>query len=177
MKHPIAKSAALVITSACLLLAAVRTDYDHKADFGKYHTYSWIGVSAGNSLWQDRITQAVDSALSAKGWSKVQSGGDAAVSAMGKTTERDTMETFYSGFPGWGWRAGWWGGGMGTAETQVIPERVGTLTVDVFDGNTKQLIFRGQATDSLSGNVEKNDKKMEHDVSEMFKKLPVKASE
>jgi hypothetical protein len=66
---------------------------------------------------------------------------------------------------------------MGTAETQVIPERVGTLTVDVFDGNPKQLIFRGQATDSISGNAEKNDKKMEHDVSEMFKKLPVKASE
>jgi hypothetical protein len=92
------KISGLSDTSACLLLAAVGTDYDHKADFGKYHTYSWIGVSAGNSLWQDRITQAVDSALSAKGWSKVQSGGDAAVSAMGKITERDTMETFYTDF-------------------------------------------------------------------------------
>ena len=177
MKNKIATSAALLMGSACLLFAAIHTDYDHKADFGKYHTYSWIGVSAGNSLWQDRITQAVDSALAAKGWSKVPSGGDAAVSAMGKTAEKDTMETFYTGFPGWGWRAGWWGGGMGTAETQVIPERVGTLTVDVFDGNTKQLIFRGQSTDTISGNAEKNDKKMEHNVDEMFKKFPTKASE
>jgi Domain of unknown function (DUF4136) len=176
MKNKIA-SAALLTASACLLFAAVHTDYDHKADFSKYHTYSWIGVSAGNSLWQDRITQAVDSALAAKGWSKVPSGGDAGVSAIGKTTEKDTMETFYTGFPGWGWRAGWWGGGMGTAETQVIPERVGTLTVDVFDGGTKQLIFRGQSTDTISGNAEKNDKKMEHNVDEMFKKFPTKASE
>jgi hypothetical protein len=174
MKHPIAISAGLLAASACLLIAAVRTDYDHKADFSHYHSYSWIGVNAGNSLWQQRITQAVDSALAGKGWSKVQSGGDAAVSAMGKTTERDTMETFYTGFPGWGWRAGWWGGGMGTTETQVIPQRVGTLTVDVFDGNTKQLIFRGEATDTLSSNADKNDKKMEHSVDDMFKKLPTR---
>jgi len=176
MKHKIATPATLLIASACLLYASIRTDYDHKADFSKYHTYSWIGVKAGNSLWQNRITQAVDSALAAKGWSKVPSGGDAAVSAIGKTTEKDTMETFYDGFPGWGWRAGWWGGGMGMSTTQVVPERVGTLTVDVFDGNSKQLIFRGQSTDSLSNNADKNDKKMEHSVDEMFKKFPNHAS-
>jgi hypothetical protein len=178
MKHKIATPATLLIASACLLYASIRTDYDHKADFSKYHTYSWIGVKAGNSLWQNRITQAVDSALAAKGWSKVPSGGDAAVSAVGKTAEKDTLETFYNGFPGWGWNAGWWGGGMGMgmSTTQAVPERVGTLTVDVFDGGTKQLIFRGESTDSLSGNAEKNDKKMEHSVDEMFKKFPTHAS-
>ena len=176
MKHTIATPASLLIASACLLFASVRTDYDKKADFSKYHTYSWIGVKASNSIWQGRITQAVDSALAAKGWSKVPSGGDAAVSAIGKTSEKDTMETFYDGFPGWGWRAGWWGGGMGMSTTQVVPERVGTLTVDVFDGNTKQLIFRGQATDSLSSNADKNDKKMEHSVEDMFKKFPPRAT-
>ena len=176
MKHPIAASAGVLVASACLLFAAVRTDYDHKADFSRYHSYSWIGVSAGSSLWQDRITQAVDSALAAKGWSKVQSGGDAAVSAFGKTSERDTMQTFYTGFPGWGWRAAWWGG-MGTTTTQIVPERVGALTVDVFDGNAKQLIFRGEATDTLSGSAEKNDKKMEHSVDEMFKKFPTHGSQ
>ena len=171
MKIPLSTSAALLVTSACLLYAAVRTDYDHKADFSRYHTYSWIGVQAGSSIWQDRIMQAVDSALSAKGWSKVGSGGDAAVSAFGRVTERDTLETFYNGFPGWGWRAGWWGG-MGTTTTQVVPERVGSLTVDVFDGGTKQLIFRGEATDTLSEHADKNDKKMDHAVDDMFKKFP-----
>jgi hypothetical protein len=175
MKHPIATSIALLLTSACLLFAEVRTDFDKKADFSRYHTYSWIGVNAGNSIWQERITQAVDSALSAKGWSKVQSGGDAAVSAVGKVKEQDSLQTFYEGNPGWGWRAGWWGmGGMATATTEVIPEQVGTLTVDVFDGNSRQLIFRGQATDTLSSKADKNDKKMDHSVDEMFKKFPPK---
>jgi len=164
----------LLLASACVLFASVRTDYDHKADFSKYHTYSWIGVKAGNPLWQDRIERAVDSALAAKGWTKVPSGGEAAVSAFGKTTEKDNMETFYDGFPGWGWRAGWWGGGMGMSQTEVVPQRIGTLTVDVFDGATKQLIFRGEATDTLSSKPEKNDKKLDANVNEMFKKFPPK---
>jgi hypothetical protein len=172
MKNRLSYLTAVVLTSTCLVYAAVHTDFDHKADFGKYHTYSWIGVNAGNSLWQDRITGAVDGALAAKGWTKVASGGDAAVSAFGRTTEKDTMETFYDGFPGWGWRARWWGGGMGMSTTEVIPEKVGNLTVDVFDGTTKQLIFRGEASDTLSSKVDKNDKKLEHSVEDMFKKFP-----
>ncbi len=163
-----------VLASAFVLYAAVHTDYDKKADFSKYHTYSWIGVKAGDSLWQDRITNAVDRALSAKGWQKVGSGGDASVSAFGRTTEKDTLQTFYDGYPGWGWRARWWGGGMGMGEstTQVVPEKVGNLTVDVFDGNTKQLIWRGEASEAVGNNADKNEKKLDKTVDEMFKKFP-----
>ena len=150
--------------------ASVSTDYDHKADFGRYHTYSWLGVKAGNSIWQDRITQAVDAQLAAKGWTKVASGGDAVVSAFGKTTEQDTMQTYYDGFPGWGWRG--WGGGMGMSTTDVIPEKVGNLTVDIFDGNGKQLIWRGTVSEVLSSKPDKNDKKLEKSVEDMFKKFP-----
>ena len=145
---------------------SVHTDYDHKADFGHYRTYSWIGVNAGNSLWQDRIMGAVDSQLAAKGLTRVDSGGDVAVSSFGKTTEQDTMETFYNGFPGWRW------GGFGTATTEVIPQRVGNITVDLFDGASKRLLWRGTATDTLSSKPDKNDKKLEHAVQEMFDHFP-----
>ncbi|HEY2013577.1 MAG TPA: DUF4136 domain-containing protein [Bryobacteraceae bacterium] len=159
----------MLLGLACIAYAAVSADYDHKADFGRYHTYSWVGVKAGNSLWEDRIRAAVDNQLGAKGWSKVASGGDAGVAALGRITERDTMQTFYEGFPGWGWR-GW--GGMGTATTTTVPEKVGTLTVDVFDGATKKLVWRGNASDTLSEKPDKNDQKMEHAVAEMFKHFP-----
>src|SRR3954453_21730586 len=99
-----------VISAVCIAFAAsnVNTDYDHKADFNRYHSYSWIGVRAGTSLWADRIQGDVDSQLAAKGWTRTASGGDANVAAFGKLTEQDTMQTFYSGFPGWGWNG--WGG-------------------------------------------------------------------
>ena len=112
--------------------AEVHTDYDHKADFTRYHTYSWIGVKAGDSLWQDRIMGAVDSQFAAKGWTKVASGGDAAVAASGRVTEQDTLETFYTGFPGWRWH-GW----DGMATTTVIPERVGNLTSTYLMGTVR----------------------------------------
>jgi len=173
MKTRVSYVGAALMAFACLMYAAERTDYDHKADFSRYHTYSWVGVKAGNSLWQDRIMGAVDSDMAAKGFTKVASGGDMAVSAFGRATEHDTLQTFYSGFPGWGWRAGWWDT-MGTTTTDVVPERVGNLTVDVFDGNTKQLLWRGEASDALSDKPEKNEKKLEHAVDDMFKKFPPK---
>lgn len=176
MKTRFTMAAVMLASAAGLLYASVHTDFDKKADFGKYHTYSWIGVRAGDSLWQNRITSAVDSALTAKGWQKVESGGDASVSAFGRTSEKDTLQTFYDGFPGWGWRAGWWGGGMGmgTSTTEVIPERVGNLTVDVFDAQTKQLIFRGVSSETISGKADKNEKKLDAAVNDMFKKFPPK---
>jgi len=49
------------------LNAQVKTDYDHSANFGSYKTYSWLKVQSGDSLWDDRIKQDVDSQLAAKG--------------------------------------------------------------------------------------------------------------
>ena len=160
---------ALIVGTAGVALARVSTDYNHHTDFSRYHTYSWIGVKAGNSLWQDRIQAAVDSQLAARGWMRVPSGGDAGVSAFGRTRQQDTLETFYNGFPGWGWH-GWWG--PGTATTYVEPTEIGDLTVDVFDANTHQLIWRGTAQKTLSDKPEKNAKKLESAVDDMFKKFP-----
>lgn len=156
---------------ACLAWAAHSVDYDHNVDFSKYHTYSWIGVKAGDSLWQDRITSAVNQQLAAKGWTMVPNGGDASVSAFGRVSQHDTLETFYDGFPGWGWR-GW--GGMGMATTETVPEQVGNLTVDIFDSGTKHLIWRGRASEAVTGKPEKNEKKMDKAVAEMFDKFPPK---
>lgn len=176
--HKVSIAAALL--SAGVLYASIHTDFDHHANFSKYHTYSWIGVKAGNPLWQPRIQRAVDSALAAKGLTRVPSGGDLAVSAIGKTKEEDTMETFYDSFPGWGWSPGWWGGmgmggGCGMSTTQAVPMKVGDLTVDLFDGQSKQLVWRGRASDSLSSKPEKNEKKLDKSVNDMFKDFPPKA--
>ena len=169
-------SAPLVIGLAgtCLLLAAnISSDYNHKVDFGRYHTYSWIKVQAENPLWNDRITAAVDNELMAKGWQKSPSGGDAGIAAYGSTHEQRSFQTWYDGFGGgWGWRRGW-AGGPGMTTTTVERTPVGTLVVDIFDAQNKNLIWRGMSSDSLSANKpEKNEKKLEKDVADLFKKFP-----
>jgi hypothetical protein len=161
----------LVLGICALLLAEVKTDYDHHANFGKYHTYSWLKVQAGNQLWQDRIQRDVDNTLQEKGWQKVPSGGDASVSAFGRTQNEQTLQTFYDGFGG-----GWFWGGFGpeTATTTVENTPVGSLTVDIFDSQSKHLIFRATSTNTLSGDPEKNEKKLASTVQDIFKHFPPK---
>jgi hypothetical protein len=159
---------ALAAFGICVAFASIKTDYDHAANFSRYHTYSWLKVDAGDSLWVDRITRDVDEQLVAKGWTKVASGGDVAVSAFGATHNQQSMETFYNGFGGgWGWR-----GMGGDATTSVINTPVGTLVIDMFDGQSKRLIWRANSSEGLTGDPAKNDKKLEHEVADIFKKFP-----
>jgi hypothetical protein len=159
----------LLLACALGVLATVKTDYSHSVDFGHYKTYSWIKVSVEDPLWEDRITRAVDSQLSAKGWTKVEDDGDAAVAAYGSTRTQKTLQTWYDGFGG-GWF--WHGFGDGLATTTVQETPVGTLIVDIFDSPTKKLIWRGVASDTLSGKPDKDEKKMDKAVTEMFKNFP-----
>jgi hypothetical protein len=49
---------------------------------------------------------------------------------------------------------------------------VGTVVVDLFDTKTKQLIWRGAASDTLSNNSDKNIKNLNESVDKMFKHFP-----
>jgi hypothetical protein len=171
MKRHFAQLLLVGLAALTASAADVTTDYDHSADFSQYHTYSWLSVKAGDQLWADRIQQAVDAQLAAKGWTKVASGGDAMIAAFGRTDTKQTLQTFYDGFPGWYWS------GFGTATTTVEDIKVGTLVVDIFDARTKKLIWRGRSTETLSGKPEKNEKKLEKSVEEMFKHFPPKGRE
>jgi Domain of unknown function (DUF4136) len=151
-----------------MLLADVKVDYKHSANFGQFKTYSWIKVQARDQLWQERIQNDVNRALQAKGWQMAPSGGDTGVTAFGSTKEQPTLNTFYDGLGG-GWL---WGGGLSEATTTTTETPIGTLVVDIFDSQTKQLIWRAMATDTLSGNPEKNAKKLEKTVDDMFKNFP-----
>jgi hypothetical protein len=160
----------MLIAGSVLLAVKVSTDYDHKVDFSRYRTYSWLEVKA-DPLWTDRIRAAVDSQLTAKGWTPVEGAGDASIAAFGSTRQIPTLETFYTNFGGgWYWR----GFGDGLATTNVDYTQMGTLVVDIFDTPTKKLIFRATATDTLSEKPEKNEKKLEKAVEEMFAHFPPK---
>ena len=168
--------AALISTGIALLLATtssaqqVKTDYDRSADFSQYKTYSWEKVQTQDPLWVNRIKDAVNAALTAKGWTQVESGGNVAIIAMETTQNRQTLNTFYDGFGG-GWR--WRGlGGFGESTTTADNYKVGTLVVDLFDANTKTLIWRGSSSDTLSDKSDKNIKNLDKGVQKMFDHFP-----
>lgn len=159
-----------VFTAASSFAEQVKTDYDHSANFTQYKTYSWGNIKTKDPLMVDRIKDAVNAALAAKGWTQVESGGDVSVVAMEITKNQQTLNTFYDGFGG-GWR---WGG-FGDATTTTETYRVGTLVVDLFDAKSKSLIWRGSSSDTLSNNADKNTKNLDKGVQKMFAHFPPEA--
>ena len=151
----------------------VKTDYDHNANFGQYKTYSWEKVQTKDPLMVDRIKEAVNAVLTANGFTQVDSGGDVCVMAIEITQNQQTLNTFYDGFGG-GRR---WGGfgGFGDATTTTETYQVGSLVVDLFDAKTKNLIWRGSSSDTLSNNAEKNTKNLDKGVNKMFAHFPPEA--
>jgi len=164
----------------CLLIASatfaqdVSTDYDKAFDFKTLKTFFVkIGTSWGNPLSEERVLAAVETELTKKGWTKVgMDSADAIVMLHGATEQKKDINTFYSGYSGWGY-GGWYGGiGMGSSHTTVSEYRVGTLVTDVFDAKSKKLVFRGIAQDEISSKAEKNEKKIKKATEKTFKKFP-----
>ena len=150
----------------------VKADYDRNVNFGQYKSYSWEQVKTKDALDVDRIKSAVNADLAAKGWTLVDSGGDVSIIAIEMTRDQQTLNTFYDGFGGgWGWRR-FGGGGFGEATTTTETYKVGTLVIDLFDTKTKQLIWRGASSDTLSNISDKNIKNLDKGVEKMFKNFP-----
>ena len=159
-------ASALLFTTA--MLAEVKTDYDRSANFSQYKTYSWADLKSGDALWIPRIQNAVNARLAEKGWTQVPSGGDVAIIAFAIGRDQPALNTFWDGMGGpWGLA-----GGFGQARTTVEHYQEGTLVVNLFDANTKTLIWRGSASGTLSGKSAKDIKNVDKTVQKMFAHFP-----
>src|SRR6516165_919815 len=103
-----------VMTTAVAIADEIKRDYDHTTNFSKYKTFMWITEpKPDNPLMKQRIIDAVNNQLELRGLRLVTENGDLGVAANAATREEHSLETFYDGFPGWGWYGpdGWYGPG------------------------------------------------------------------
>ncbi len=165
-----------LLLAACASSPTVHTDYDRQARFDGYHSYSWgMTPDAASPLMRQRILAGVDARLQAKGLQKLESGGDLVVAAHVSTAQKTTVDTMYTGtgMGGWGWRGGWGGGmAMGSSTTQVRQYDVGTLVVDLFDAGSKQALWRGIASGTVSSSPDKNAAAIDAGLDKMFASYP-----
>src|SRR4029077_19531906 len=161
----IALSMAMILLASVVSVAQqVKTAYDRSANFTQYKTYSWASVKTTDPLLVDRIKRAVNSTLSARGLTQVDSGGDLSITAMEITRNHQTLNTFYDGgFGAWRW------GGFGDATTTTETYKVGTLVVDLFDTQSRELVWRGSSNNTGSHKSHKNIKNLNNGVEKMFK--------
>lgn len=174
---------AAVLSSTPLLSQQVTTDYDHKADFSHYHTFSIYKLQASSPLVEQRLRDDLTRNLTARGLQMTPEGGDLAITAIGSRGNQQEYNSFYQGLGGggYGWRGRGFGGfgggfgGEGMTDTTVINIPTGSLVVDAY-GSDHQLLFRGMAKDTLSDKEDKNTKKLAKAVDKIFKESPIKTA-
>lgn len=83
-----------------------------------------------------------------------------------------TVDSAEAGHRGW-----FVGGGPGLATTTLERIPVGTLPIDMFNAASKKVIWHGDCTDTLTQKSDKDEKKLEKAVAELFHKFPPPAKD
>ena len=176
--------AAALMGTATAFAGNVQTDYNHSTNFSQYNTYSWGKVKTTDPFYVTRVQNAVNQQLQKKGWTLTPTGGSVTIFATDNIHDQKEIQTMYDGLGGgwgggWGWGGWGWGGGWGPrveeATTSTVNKNVGTLVIDLFNGSSKQILWRGLATENLSTNDQRNTKQLDEDIAKMFKSFPPKA--
>jgi hypothetical protein len=162
-----------------VLAQQVNIDFDRDADFTKYKTYAYqVCHRVENPLVDKRIVKELESRIAMEGLIGAEADPDVNVTYHSSTSEEFAVDTNTWGYGfgrGWGWGHGggsFGGGGPVSTTTTVRKYTRGTLVVDIWDARTKQLVWRGTATDTVSENPEKNEKKLKKAMEKMFRKYP-----
>lgn len=159
------------LLAACASPVTVKTDFDAKADFSGYRSYSWITQSAGDgTLVPQSIIQGIDTRLQARGWKRVAD-GDVHVAAHVTTRDGQTYNTFYSGI---GHDLTWLGFGPvpDSVTMSTDPYRAGTLVIDMFDGKSRRAIWRANAAGVLPDDPSRLDASVQSTLDRMFAGFP-----
>ncbi len=169
---------ALVLAPALLVAQKVSYDFEKAANFAAFKTYAHKdGTKVGQSLIDDRIVAAIETELSAKGFTKSESSPDVFVVYHVAFDKEKDISSYSSGYAGGYGAYGWgWGGGMGTTTTQVRDILIGTLVIDMADAKKGQLAWRGMGVKEVDTQAkpEKRDKSINNAVKKIFKNYPPK---
>ncbi len=175
------------VVTLSLLAQDVIHDYDHSVDFSQYKTFDWVkdetipilsdnqAIALQFDLEEEdrKIRAQIEGQLEKKGFQKTTDGEpDFLVSyfAVGRTdlklSQRDSGSQ-PANLPYGHWRPFY------NVSQDYRLKRKGTLTVDLVDRATNQLMWRGSATATYS-KPKDGPKKAKKAIDKMFKKFPPK---
>jgi uncharacterized protein DUF4136 len=174
---PFAIAVALLLWTAALagpVRGGAEYDYDPSADFGKYHTFRWLGDGPDGAprrqrqdahpkvspLVEKQIGEAVKTTLEAKGLEFVEQGPVDLVVAFHTGKQRDVV--------GYGW------GPRYRGPRRVVVYEEGTLTLDLVDRAARELVWRGSIAATIKEDPEKLHQQIEKLVEKILKNYPPK---
>lgn len=161
--------------SGCSPIYGVKYDYNMQTDFSRYHSYDWMPVpekAFRNDLVVDRVKNAVDSELNAKGLSKTPQSPDFLIAEhLGK---KDKLEIDNWGYVYYGPRVEYIGGFWGSDEVSTYDYEEGVLILDFVDAGSKKLFWRGAAKAHVQNidTPQKSEKLIYEAVKKILAKYP-----
>ncbi|MGO8858143.1 MAG: DUF4136 domain-containing protein [Steroidobacteraceae bacterium] len=153
---------ALVGLEACTGLP-VKTDINPNMSVANCHTYAFAdehmanadhGSAFGNPLNSERLRQAIEANMAAKGIQKVDDRRSAECVVGYAMGTRQVFDDFYGPYgAGWGWGGGWgrrgWGWGGGFYDGPYVYDET-RIAVDVFDAKSRIPIWHASVSQTVS---------------------------
>jgi hypothetical protein len=145
--------------AGCGSSISINYDFDQSASFADYKTFQWMaaplpqgGTSANvaqqrNSLLEGRIKNAVVDQLTAKGMNAASSDPDVYVTYHVGAQDKVDIQSY-----GYGYGHGRYGGVYGGGGIDTYNYTEGTLIIDIVDGVSKELAWRGTAQGVIDDN-------------------------
>jgi len=158
-----------LLGSALAFAQKTNINWDRSANFASYHTYMWEAITnPAKGDWNQRIIDAVDKQLQAKGLTKVDSNPDLwVVYSNSIHDEKSVVGVGYLVGPTWG--------SSGPVARHTYITKLGTLVVELADTRDKELVWRGAVSDTITDNDNKNINTLDKAVAKLFKGYPPKA--
>ncbi|MCK5280913.1 MAG: DUF4136 domain-containing protein [Cyclobacteriaceae bacterium] len=181
-KFFLALTGLIIAFSNYSLAQKVTIDYDKSVDFSGSKTYTFLG-------WQEdidkiitdfdkkRIKDAFNAEMKKRNLKLVESDGDMVISLFIVVEQKTSTSAYtsYYGGAGAGYRRGGWGWGYGHSTTIYNESDYlqGTMVLNVFKGEAKDLIWQGVASKAIKENPDKREKSIPKVVAKLMKKYPI----
>lgn len=152
-------STSLVFLFALAGCSSVIVSQDYKAatDFSSLQTYNWLikekpdkpDIRANNPLLQSRFTDAINTSLQQMGY-RLSDPPGFLIAYDYSIRSKIQSDNFSSGFNmGYGHRRSYGAYGYG-ANTVIHQFDVGALVIDIYDGQSGDMIWRGTGTEIVT---------------------------
>jgi len=153
----IAVGAVFLTISACSGMS-ISTDFNPGANFSNYETFAWLPAPqtgdprVDNAIIYNRVKDAVDTELEAKGYREVQNASEADFLvgyhiALDGRMDVQTVNSYY----GYAWGPWYYGG---YRDTYVRYYDQGTMLIDIVDRRADELAWRGTAQAEVRQNAD-----------------------
>lgn len=140
---------------------------DTTAPFTTYNTYAWTaGTTSPDAVTERRIHAAVEAQFSGKGVRLAEPDETPTIFvATHVVTSQKKDDLVANGFAS---------ASLDSKGGAAIPSlSKGMLVVDVYDANSKKIVWRGVATGTGSDGPTKNADRIEKALTDLFRQLPV----